>query len=286
MYTLFTSGSTGRPKGVTVSQAAVVNRLGWMQSLFGLEQRDVVLWKTPVSFDVSVWELFWPLMVGASVVVAEPGGHRDPWYVASVVERCGVSVCHFVPSMLSVFVEALGESAQQQGSVGRGSVGLGSLRQVFCSGEALGVGAVEGLRGLVPSVRVVNLYGPTEAAVDVTSYVVSGGEVVVPIGRAVPNVSVWVLDSRLRPVPVGVVGELYLGGVQVARGYASRAGLTAERFVADPFGGVGVRLYRTGDRVRWSGVGELEYVGRVDFQVKLRGQRIELGEIETVLAGA
>ncbi|WP_283957796.1 condensation domain-containing protein, partial [Gordonia sp. GAMMA] len=129
----------------------------------------------------------------------------------------------------------------------------------------------------------MNLYGPTEAAVDVTSYVVSGGEVVVPIGRAVPNVSVWVLDSRLRPVPVGVVGELYLGGVQVARGYASRAGLTAERFVADPFGGVGVRLYRTGDRVRWSGVGELEYVGRVDFQVKLRGQRIELGEIETVL---
>ncbi|KSU58247.1 MULTISPECIES: non-ribosomal peptide synthetase [unclassified Gordonia (in: high G+C Gram-positive bacteria)] len=286
VYTLFTSGSTGRPKGVTVSQAAVVNRLGWMQSLFGLQGRDVVLWKTPVSFDVSVWELFWPLMVGASVVVAEPGGHRDPWYVASVVERFGVSVCHFVPSMLSVFVDALGESVPQesvpQESVLQGS-GLGSLRQVFCSGEALGVGAVEGLRGLVPGVRVVNLYGPTEAAVDVTSYVVSGGEVVVPIGRAVPNVSVWVLDSRLRPVPVGVVGELYLGGVQVARGYASRAGLTAERFVADPFGGVGVRLYRTGDRVRWSGVGELEYVGRVDFQVKLRGQRIELGEIETVL---
>ncbi len=221
--------------------------------------------------------LFWPLMVGASVVVAEPGGHRDPWYVASVVERFGVSVCHFVPSMLSVFVDALG---------GSGGVGLGSLRQVFCSGEALGVAGVEGLRGLVPGVRVVNLYGPTEAAVDVTSYVVGGGEVVVPIGRAVPNVSVWVLDSRLRPVPVGVVGELYLGGVQVARGYASRSGLTAERFVADPFGGWGSRLYRTGDRVRWSGVGELEYLGRSDFQVKLRGQRIELGEIESVLQTA
>jgi len=216
-------------------------------------------------------------MVGASVVVAEPGGHRDPWYVASVVERFGVSVCHFVPSMLSVFVDALG---------GSGGVGLGSLRQVFCSGEALGVAGVEGLRGLVPGVRVVNLYGPTEAAVDVTSYVVGGGEVVVPIGRAVPNVSVWVLDSRLRPVPVGVVGELYLGGVQVARGYASRSGLTAERFVADPFGGWGSRLYRTGDRVRWSGVGELEYLGRSDFQVKLRGQRIELGEIESVLQTA
>ncbi|MHC3004594.1 hypothetical protein OK17_20475, partial [Gordonia sp. GN26] len=226
---------------------------------------------------MSVWELFWPLMVGASVVVAEPGGHRDPWYVASVVERFGVSVCHFVPSMLSVFVDALG---------GSGGVGLGSLRQVFCSGEALGVAGVEGLRGLVPGVRVVNLYGPTEAAVDVTSYVVVGGEVVVPIGRAVPNVSVWVLDSRLRPVPVGVVGELYLGGVQVARGYASRSGLTAERFVADPFGGLGSRLYRTGDRVRWSGVGELEYLGRSDFQVKLRGQRIELGEIESVLQTA
>ncbi|WP_159441556.1 condensation domain-containing protein [Gordonia westfalica] len=217
VYTLFTSGSTGRPKGVTVSQGAVVNRLGWMQSLFPIAGDDVVLWKTPVSFDVSVWELFWPLMVGASVVVAEPGGHRDPWYVASVVERFGVSVCHFVPSMLSVFVDALG------GSGGGGSVGggLGSLRQVFCSGEALGVAGVEGLRGLVPGVRVVNLYGPTEAAVDVTWYVVSGGEVVVPIGRAVPNVSVWVLDSRLRPVPVGVVGELYLGGVQVARGYVN-----------------------------------------------------------------
>ncbi|GAA10774.2 amino acid adenylation domain-containing protein, partial [Gordonia alkanivorans] len=277
VYTLFTSGSTGRPKGVTVSHGAVVNRLGWMQSLFGVTGDDVVLWKTPVSFDVSVWELFWPLMVGASVVVAEPGGHRDPWYVASVVERFGVSVCHFVPSMLSVFVDALG---------GSGGVGLGSLRQVFCSGEALGVAGVEGLRGLVPGVRVVNLYGPTEAAVDVTSYVVGGGEVVVPIGRAVPNVSVWVLDSRLRPVPVGVVGELYLGGVQVARGYASRSGLTAERFVADPFGGWGSRLYRTGDRVRWSGVGELEYLGRSDFQVKLRGQRIELGEIESVLQTA
>ncbi|MDH3011656.1 non-ribosomal peptide synthetase [Gordonia alkanivorans] len=284
VYTLFTSGSTGRPKGVTVSHGAVVNRLGWMQSLFGVSAGDVVLWKTPVSFDVSVWELFWPLMVGASVVVAEPGGHRDPWYVASVVERFGVSVCHFVPSMLSVFVDALQGSGRDL--VGRGdsaSAGLGSLRQVFCSGEALGVAGVEGLRGLVPGVRVVNLYGPTEAAVDVTSYVVSGGEVVVPIGCAVPNVSVWVLDSRLRPVPVGVVGELYLGGVQVARGYASRSGLTAERFVADPFGGSGLRLYRTGDRVRWSGVGELEYLGRSDFQVKLRGQRIELGEIESVL---
>nr|WP_308195935.1 non-ribosomal peptide synthetase [Gordonia metallireducens] len=194
-----------------------------------------------------------------------------------MVERFGVSVCHFVPSMLSVFVDALG---------GSGGAGLGSLRQVFCSGEALGVAGVEGLRGLVPGVRVVNLYGPTEAAVDVTSYVVVGGEVVVPIGRAVSNVSVWVLDSRLRPVPVGVVGELYLGGVQVARGYASRSGLTAERFVADPFGGLGSRLYRTGDRVRWSGVGELEYLGRSDFQVKLRGQRIELGEIESVLQTA
>ncbi|WP_376740535.1 AMP-binding protein, partial [Gordonia paraffinivorans] len=140
---MFTSGSTGRPKGVTVSHGAVVNRLAWMQSLFGLSVDDVVLWKTPVSFDVSVWELFWPLMVGASVVVAEPGGHRDPWYVASVVERFGVSVCHFVPSMLSVFVDALGGSVDG----GVGVSGLGSLRQVFCSGEALGVGAVRGLQG-------------------------------------------------------------------------------------------------------------------------------------------
>ncbi|WP_040511837.1 AMP-binding protein, partial [Gordonia soli] len=277
VYTLFTSGSTGRPKGVSVSHGAVLNRLGWMESLFGVGGGDVVLVKTPVSFDVSVWELFWPLMVGSSVVVAEPGGHRDPWYVASVVERFGVSVVHFVPSMLSVFVEALSGS----GGSGSGGVGLGSLRWVFCSGEALSVSVARGLAGLVSSAGLVNLYGPTEAAVDVTSYVVGGGEGVVPIGGPVPGVSVWVLDSRLRRVPAGVVGELYVGGVQVGRGYESRAGLTAERFVADPFGGGG-RLYRTGDRVRWSG-GGLEYVGRVDFQVKLRGQRIELGEIEAVI---
>ncbi|MGW8535176.1 amino acid adenylation domain-containing protein [Rhodococcus qingshengii] len=277
VYVMFTSGSTGRPKGVVVSHAGVVNRLLWMQGEFPLGVGDVVLQKTPVSFDVSVWELFWPLMVVARLVVADPGGHRDPVYLVGVIERWGVSVVHFVPSMLEVFVGEL--------SVGELGVGCSGLRRVFVSGEGLS-SVLAGRFAGVCGAELVNLYGPTEASVDVTFHRVEGVVGVgVPIGRPVWNTRVLVLDSRLRPVPVGVVGELYVGGVQVARGYEGRVDLTVGRFVADPVSGVvGARVYRTGDVVRWGCGGVLEFVGRTDFQVKVRGQRVELGEVEAVLA--
>ncbi|WP_156665587.1 amino acid adenylation domain-containing protein, partial [Rhodococcus phenolicus] len=273
-YVIFTSGSTGRPKGVSVSHAAIVNRLVWMQAEYGLSSVDVVLQKTPFTFDVSVWELFWPLQVGARLVVARPEGHRDPAYLVRAIVEYGVSVVHFVPSMLSVFVA--------EPSV----VDAVSLRLVFASGEALPGSVALRLRELLPSVRVHNLYGPTEAAVDVTFHEVSDVDrVSVPIGVPVWNTQVFVLDARLVPVPVGVAGELYLAGDQLARGYVSRADLTSDRFVASPFGAAGSRMYRTGDLVRWSVSGELEYIGRTDFQVKVRGLRIELGEIESALLG-
>ncbi len=191
---------------------------------------DRMLQKTPVTFDVSVWESFWPLMVGVPLVIAEPGGrHGDPEYLREVIVRESVSVVHFVPSMLSAFVDVLGDRLAE----------LASLRHVFASGEALAPSVADGLLSRLPGVGLHNLYGPTEAAVDVTAYSVRAGDVVVPIGSPVPNTVTRVLDSRLARVPVGVPGELYLGGVQVARGYAARPDLTAERFVADPFGGSG-----------------------------------------------
>ncbi|GCE43503.1 hypothetical protein Rhow_007733 [Rhodococcus wratislaviensis] len=270
-YVMFTSGSTGRPKGVSVPHAGIVNRLLWMQDRYLLDADDVVLQKTPVTFDVSVWELFWPLLCGARLVIAAPDGHRDPAYLSGLIVEHGVTTVHFVPSMLAVFTA---EPAAARCT---------SLRQVFASGEALPAQTVSRMRALLPESRIHNLYGPTEAAVDVTFHEVTGADaVVVPIGAPVWNTQTFVLDGRLRPVPVGVAGELYLGGVQLARGYAGRAELTADRFVANPFG-AGTRLYRTGDRVRWLSSGELEYLGRTDFQVKLRGQRIELGEVEAVL---
>ena len=271
-YVIFTSGSTGRPKGVAVSHASIVNRLLWMQNEYVLGSSDVVLQKTPFTFDVSVWELFWPLQVGARLVVAVPDGHRDPGYLASVIAAEGVTTAHFVPSMLEVFV------ADPSAGV------CGSLTRVFASGEALPVSVAGSLRAILPGARLHNLYGPTEAAVDVTFHEVTSADVVgVPIGAPVWNSQMFVLDGRLRPVPVGVVGELYLAGVQLARGYVGRADLSADRFVASPYGGVGARMYRSGDLVRWGASGELEYIGRSDFQVKLRGQRIELGEIEAAV---
>nr|WP_246284152.1 non-ribosomal peptide synthetase [Gordonia asplenii] len=276
-YTLFTSGSTGRPKGVTVSHAAVVNRLLWMRDDYALGADEVFLQKTPVTFDVSVWELFLPFVVGARVALAAPGRHGDARYLADVIVRESVSVVHFVPSMLSAFIDVVGERLGE----------LTSLNFVFASGEALTSVPAAAVRSALPSTRVVNMYGPTEAAVEVTAYEVCGGESIVPIGGPVANTTTRVLDERLRPVPVGVPGELYLGGVQVARGYAAAAALTAERFVADPGAAqAGSRLYRTGDVVRWNSVGDLEYLGRSDFQVKLRGQRVELGEVEAVLSSA
>ncbi|WEX02234.1 non-ribosomal peptide synthetase [Rhodococcus sp. RCBS9] len=271
-YVIFTSGSTGRPKGVSVSHAAIVNRLAWMQDEYGLDSSDVVLQKTPFTFDVSVWELFWPLQVGARLVVAVPDGHRDPRYLTSVIVGEGVTTVHFVPSMLEVFVTDSSVAA------------CVSLTRVFASGEALPASVVADVWAVLPGVGVHNLYGPTEAAVDVTFHEVVPADVLgVPIGAPVWNTQVFVLDSRLSPVPVGVAGELYLAGVQLARGYVGRPDLSSDRFVANPFSGDGGRMYRSGDVVRWTASGELEYIGRSDFQVKLHGLRIELGEIESVI---
>ncbi|MDE1672717.1 non-ribosomal peptide synthase/polyketide synthase [Nocardia gipuzkoensis] len=277
-YVIFTSGSTGRPKGVAITHRAIVNRLVWMQHTYRLSAKDVVLQKTPATFDVSVWEFFWPLQIGATLVLAQPDGHRDPAYLHRVIDEYGVTTAHFVPSMLEAFLAAPQVAYRT------------SLRSVFASGEALPAALAQRLRALTGA-RLHNLYGPTEAAVDVTFHEVADTDTLsVPIGAPVFNTRLYVLDSRLRPVPVGAPGELYLSGVQLARGYVARPELTAARFVADPFGGpdrtspAGDRMYRTGDLVRWTTHGELEYLGRTDFQVKLRGLRIELGEIETVLA--
>ncbi|MEO3974458.1 amino acid adenylation domain-containing protein [Streptomyces sp. CAU 1734] len=277
-YVIFTSGSTGRPKGVLVEHAAIVNRLQWMQGAYGLTGADRVLHKTPTGFDVSVWELFWPLAQGAPLVIARPDGHKEPEYLAALIREQHISVLHFVPSMLQAFL---------------GEVELAScpgLRLVVCSGEALPGELVErfhasALPGAPPALE--NLYGPTEAAVDVTAVSCPPGRAgSASIGSPVWNTRVYVLDRALRPVPAGVPGELYLAGVQLARGYVTQQGLTAERFVADPYGGPGARMYRTGDVARWRTDGRLDYLGRADDQVKLRGFRIELGEIEAVLAAA
>ncbi|MEK9520920.1 amino acid adenylation domain-containing protein [Streptomyces venezuelae] len=282
-YLIYTSGSTGRPKGVAVTHRALVNRLAWMQDAYGLTADDRVLQKTPSSFDVSVWEFFWALTQGATVVLARPDGHRDPEYLARVIAERAVTTTHFVPSMLAAFVRVME-------SVPDAPDWSASLRRVFCSGEALqGPDArrwweLTSRSGRTP-VPLHNLYGPTEAAVDVTYFPYEGGtEQAVPIGRPVWNTRLHVLDPFLRPVPEGVPGELYLAGVQLARGYHDRPALTADRFVADPFGGPGERMYRTGDLVRRRADGAVEYLGRTDRQVKIRGNRVEPGEVETALA--
>ena len=270
-YVLFTSGSTGRPKGVAVTHAAAVNQLVSMQAEYGLGERDSVLQKTPATFDASVWEFFWPLQAGARLVLATADGHRDPQYLARVMVEQSVTTVQFVPSMLPMVLAALPES------------GTPALLRVFAGGEPLPA-VVAAEFGRVTGAAVHNLYGPTEAAMQVTRREAAETDAaVVPIGGPVEGTKVFVLDGRLRPVPVGVPGELYLAGVQLARGYESRPDLTAERFVANPFGG-GERVYRTGDLARWTSSGELEFLGRTDFQVKLHGLRIELGEVEAALA--
>ncbi|MDJ0025637.1 amino acid adenylation domain-containing protein [Gordonia alkanivorans] len=282
-YLLFTSGSTGKPKGVAITHRAIVNRLGWMQARYPLNESDRVLQKTPATFDVSVWEFFWPFVTGAALVVPSADGHRDPWYLRDVIDEHRITTAHFVPSMLTAFSAALSADSDTPGGAHRRDERtLGSLRQIFTSGEALTPGTV-GATAALTSAPIHNLYGPTEAAIDVTHHDACRADVpVVPIGRPVWNTSVHVLDHRLRPQPPRAVGELYLGGVQLARGYRSRPDLTAARFIASP-DGTGERLYRTGDLVRMNDDGELEYLGRTDSQVKIRGQRVELGEIESAL---
>ncbi|MFG1610268.1 amino acid adenylation domain-containing protein [Actinoplanes sp. NPDC049265] len=273
-YLIYTSGSTGAPKGVAVEHAGIVNRLRWMQHEYGLTPADRVLQKTPAGFDVSVWEFHWPLITGATLVVARPDGHRDPGYLAELIQREAVTTVHFVPSMLAAFLDA------------PQAAGCTSLRRVLCSGEALPAALAGRFHALLPRAELHNLYGPTEASVDVTSWPAARGTggASVPIGGPVWNTRVSVLDATLRPVPVGVPGELYLSGVQLARGYRGRPDLTADRFVADPYGAPGERMYRTGDQVRWIESGVLEFLGRGDGQVKIRGLRVELGEIEAAIA--
>jgi len=272
IYCIYTSGSTGLPKGVANTHGGLRNRLQWMQQTYQLSAVDRVLQKTPFTFDVSVWELFWPLMSGATLVVAPPYAHQDPAQLGRIIERERVSVAHFVPSMLSAFITAGGLTHCR------------SLRYVLCSGEALAYEVQRRFQRQC-SAELHNLYGPTEASIDVTHWMCrDDARATVPIGQPIANTQVYVLDEHLSPAPIGVVGELHLAGVGLARGYLGRPALTAERFLANPFAGTpGERLYRTGDWVRYRADGNLEFVGRADHQVKIRGYRIELGEIETVL---
>ncbi|BAP43368.1 non-ribosomal peptide synthetase PvdD [Pseudomonas sp. StFLB209] len=270
-YVIYTSGSTGKPKGAGNRHSALTNRLCWMQQAYGLEASDSVMQKTPFSFDVSVWEFFWPLMTGARLVVAQPGAHRDPAQLVELINRENISTLHFVPSMLQAFL--------QDANVGS----CHSLKRIVCSGEALPVDAQLQVFSMLPQAGLYNLYGPTEAAIDVTHWTcVDEGCDAVPIGLPISNLGCHVLDANLEPVPVGVLGELYLFGEGLARGYHQRPALTGERFVASPFAD-GARMYRTGDLARYRNDGVIEYAGRIDHQVKLRGLRIELGEIEARL---
>jgi amino acid adenylation domain-containing protein len=278
-YMIYTSGSTGVPKGVMVEHGGLRNRIAWMQEAYRLQGVDVVLQKTPYAFDVSVWEFLWPLVSGARLVMARPEGHKDAGYLSRLIREKRITVLHFVPSMLGIFLEQL-EREQEAEEECR------SLRLLVSSGEALPGGLVQRVQRQLPWVELENLYGPTEATVDVTSWQCprefSGSRV--PIGRPIANTQMYILDPHGEPVPVGVTGELYIGGVGVGRGYWKQPELTAERFVPDGFAGSGARMYRTGDLARWQGSGEIEYLGRNDFQVKVRGFRIELGEIEARLA--
>ncbi|WP_018803940.1 non-ribosomal peptide synthetase [Salinispora arenicola] len=270
-YVIYTSGSTGGPKGVQVAHRSIMNRLKWGLAHFDVGAEDRVLLSTTVSFDVSVPELFAPLQVGAAVVIARPDGRRDPAYLADLIRRERVTGADFVPSLLEAFVaEPLAKECR-------------SLRWIEVAGEAFPPALANRVVDVLPGCGVHNLYGPTEASVEVTAWQHVPGADRVPIGAPVWNTQVYVLDAALRPVAVGVAGELYLAGVGLARGYLGRPGLTANRFVACPFGEPGTRMYRTGDVVRWNQDGQVEYLGRSDFQVKVRGFRIELGEIEQAL---
>ncbi|WP_085679522.1 MULTISPECIES: non-ribosomal peptide synthetase [unclassified Pseudomonas] len=300
-YVIYTSGSTGLPKGVMNEHAGVVNRLLWMQDAYQLGADDVVLQKTPFSFDVSVWEFLWPLQTGARLVMARPGGHRDPEYLRQIIQDERITTLHFVPSMLDVFLSSTANTPPvgagspantgEAGAMHRAGFFAGKpaptgtvqvLKRVLCSGEALPGSLVRRFHAQLPAVELHNLYGPTEAAVDVSAWHCLTAPDNTPIGKPIANTTLYVLDGQGQPVPQGVAGELFIGGVQVARGYLNRAELTAERFIDDPFH-PGGRLYRTGDLARHLADGNLEYLGRNDDQVKIRGLRIELGEIQAGL---
>jgi amino acid adenylation domain-containing protein/thioester reductase-like protein len=269
-YVIYTSGSTGKPKGVMVEHQALVNRIHWMQKKYSLTADDRVLQKTPYSFDVSVWEFFWPLMAGASLVFAAPEGHKDVPYLGELINQASITTLHFVPSMLRAFLDST-------------KVDCDSVRQIFCSGEALDKKSVERYSAAFPNAALHNLYGPTEAAIDVTAF--DCGELkysFVPIGAPIDNTQIHILDQDNHLQPIGVPGELHIAGDGLARGYLNRPELTEQKFVANPFVS-GARMYKTGDRARWMDDGNIQYLGRIDTQVKIRGIRIETGEIESRL---
>jgi len=273
-YVIYTSGSTGLPKGVMNEHRGIINRLQWMQKEYQLTPSDRVLQKTSFSFDVSVWEFFWPLMTGAVLIEARPLGHQDTDYLKQIIQDKSITTLHFVPSMLQAFL-------------GKGSSGsCRGLRHIMCSGEELPLILQNHCLEKLPQAKLHNLYGPTEAAIDVTYWNCRFDSNLsrVPIGRPISNTQIYILDTHQQPVPIGVTGELYIGGAGVARGYLNRPELTAERFIASPFSTEpGVRLYKTGDLGRWLPDGNIEFLGRNDHQVKMRGFRIELGEIEAQL---
>ncbi|KKW67441.1 enterobactin synthase [Lampropedia cohaerens] len=269
-YVIYTSGSTGEPKGVMIEHQAIVNRLEWMRQHYGFDASDRILQKTPATFDVSVWEFFLPLLCGGTLVVAPPEAHRDPAWLARIIRAQRIGTCHFVPSMLAAF---LAESNAR---------GL-QMRRIFTSGEELPAQLRDQLHATLKT-ELHNLYGPTEAAVDVSFWPAGADDHSrpVPIGYPVWNTRLYVLDARMRPLPPGVAGDLYLGGIQLARGYLGREDLTAASFLSDPHR-PGERIYKSGDLARWRRDGALEYIGRSDHQVKLRGLRVELGEIEAAM---
>ncbi|MGH7395356.1 MAG: non-ribosomal peptide synthetase, partial [Candidatus Methylomirabilales bacterium] len=263
--------STGRPKGVMIGHRAIGNHMAWMQAAFPLGEADKVLQKTPCSFDASVWEFYAPLLAGAQLVVARPGGHRDGAYLTELLAEQQITTLQLVPSLLQMVLEA--------GGLER----CPSLKRLFCGGEALAA-ALQERFFVCHGAELHNLYGPTEVAIDVTSWRCGrDGRGIALLGRPIANTELYVLDSHLDPVPIGVPGELYIGGAGLARGYLERPDLTAEKFIPDPFGRPAARLYRTGDLARYLADGNLEFLGRLDHQVKVRGFRIELGEIEAVL---
>jgi amino acid adenylation domain-containing protein len=274
-YVIYTSGSTGAPKGVLIEHRGLTNRLVWMQDAFGLNSNSIVLQKTSFGFDVSVWELFAPLLTGARVVMIRQGGDRDPAYLIAVMLRNSITMVNFVPAALQLILE--------QSDTPKCT----SLVHVLCGGETMSAALAGRFRERLPNAILHNMYGPTEATIDVTSWpctsLVPENEIV-PIGRPNANARIYILNPFGEPVPQGVAGEIYIGGIQVARGYHHRPELTAEKFPADPFASEpGARMYRTGDQGRWLADGNIEFLGRNDFQVKIRGFRIELGEIEARL---
>lgn len=278
-YVIYTSGSTGNPKGVMIEHRSLVNRLHWMQKKYPLHENSVILQKTPFTFDVSVWELIWWSLTGARVCMLEPGGEKDPGVIIEAIKKYKITTMHFVPSMLSMFLHFL-EGYDDIAA-------LGSLEQVFSSGEALGLQQAVKFNALLNSIHgteLYNLYGPTEVAIDV-SYFDCSPKVelnTVPIGSPIDNIKLYILDKHYNLLPIGIPGELFIGGVGVARGYMNKPELTQEKFVPNPFSR-SERIYKTGDLVRWYAQGDIEYLGRLDHQIKIRGFRIELGEIENKL---